>query len=58
MATPNYALFSMWYYRDVLDYIHYVNVHLYRFSLLLLDPGEIYFEDFSAYYYPEDVSSG
>ena len=23
-----------------------------RFSLLLLEPGEIYFEDFSAYYYP------
>ena len=29
---------------------------IYRFSLLLLDPGEIYFEDFSAYYYPPGLS--
>lgn len=27
-----------------------------RFSLLLLDPGEIYFEDFSVFYYPYDSS--
>ncbi|CAG5129217.1 unnamed protein product, partial [Candidula unifasciata] len=27
-----------------------------RFSLLLLDPGEIYFEDFSVYYYPAGLS--
>lgn len=26
--------------------------HSERFSLLLLEPGEIYFEDFSVYYYP------
>ncbi|KAK6184595.1 hypothetical protein SNE40_007040 [Patella caerulea] len=25
---------------------------IFRFSLLLLEPGEIYFEDFSVYYYP------
>ncbi|XP_048576936.1 protein FAN isoform X2 [Nematostella vectensis] len=29
--------------------------HYTRFSLLLLEPGEIYFEDFSAFYYPCDV---
>uniref|UniRef100_A0A2C9KF32 BEACH domain-containing protein n=1 Tax=Biomphalaria glabrata TaxID=6526 RepID=A0A2C9KF32_BIOGL len=27
-----------------------------RFSLLLLDPGEIYFEDFSVFYYPAGLS--
>ncbi|CAL1532355.1 unnamed protein product [Lymnaea stagnalis] len=27
-----------------------------RFSLLLLDPGEIYFEDFSVFYYPNGLS--
>ncbi|XP_013421222.1 protein FAN [Lingula anatina] len=27
-----------------------------RFSLLLLDPGEIYFEDFSVFYYPPSPS--
>ncbi|KAL3859053.1 hypothetical protein ACJMK2_009289 [Sinanodonta woodiana] len=27
-----------------------------RFNLLLLEPGEIYFEDFSVYYYPQDIS--
>ncbi|CAH3169012.1 unnamed protein product [Porites evermanni] len=26
-----------------------------RFSLLLLEPGEIYFEDFSVFYYPSDL---
>ena len=29
---------------------------LSRFSLLLLEPGEIYFEDFSAFMYPWGVS--
>ncbi|XP_030831134.1 protein FAN-like [Strongylocentrotus purpuratus] len=28
-----------------------------RFSLLLLDPGEIYFEDFSVYFYPTGLKS-
>jgi len=27
-----------------------------RFSLLLLEPGEIYFEDFSVFYYPSGSS--
>ena len=27
-----------------------------RFSLLLLEPGEIYFEDFSVFYYPSGLS--
>ncbi|XP_012940404.1 protein FAN [Aplysia californica] len=27
-----------------------------RFSLLLLEPGEIYYEDFSVYYYPSGLS--
>lgn len=27
-------------------------VSYFRFSLLLLEPGEIYFEDFSVFYYP------
>ena len=27
-----------------------------RFSLLVLAPGEIYFEDFSVFYYPVGVS--
>ncbi|XP_077865319.1 protein FAN-like [Saccoglossus kowalevskii] len=26
-----------------------------RFSLLLLEPGEIYFEDFSVFYYPQGL---
>lgn len=29
-----------------------------RFSLLLLEPGEIYFEDFSVYYYPDGRVDG
>lgn len=29
---------------------------LLRFNLLLLDPGEIYFEDYSVYYYPNGLS--
>ncbi|KAK3746418.1 hypothetical protein QZH41_012767, partial [Actinostola sp. cb2023] len=29
--------------------------HYTRFSLLLLEPGETYFEDFSVFYYPYDV---
>ncbi|KAH9489754.1 hypothetical protein Btru_036661 [Bulinus truncatus] len=28
-----------------------------RFSLLLLDPGEIYFEDFSVFYYPAGLTT-
>ena len=28
---------------------------LFRFSLLLLEPGEIYFEDFSVFYYPSGL---
>lgn len=27
-----------------------------RFSLLLLEPGEIYFKDYSVYLYPDNVS--
>ena len=27
-----------------------------RFSLLLLEPSEIYFEDFSVFYYPPGLS--
>ena len=27
-----------------------------RFSLLLLEPGEIYFEDFSVFHYPNQFS--
>lgn len=30
--------------------------HSCRFSLLLLEPGEIYFEDFSVFYYPAGLS--
>jgi len=29
---------------------------LFRFSLLLLEPGEIYFEDFSVFHYPSELS--
>lgn len=28
---------------------------VFRFSLLLLEPGEIYFEDFSVFHYPYDL---
>lgn len=27
----------------------------FRFSLLLLEPGEIYFEDFSVFHYPSEL---
>lgn len=29
----------------------------FRFNLLLLEPGEIYLEDFSVYYYPRGSQS-
>lgn len=33
----------------------FLQFFLFRFSLLLLEPGEIYFEDFSVFYYPSDL---
>jgi hypothetical protein len=34
----------------------YVNYCYFRFSLLLLEPSEIYFEDFSVFYYPAGLT--
>ena len=39
--------------KQVNETTKYLHVHIiFRFNLLLLEPGEIYFEDYSVYYYP------
>ena len=34
---------------------YFVLKFVFRFSLLLLEPSEIYFEDFSVFHYPYDL---
>lgn len=36
-------------------FVLFVLKFVFRFSLLLLEPGEIYFEDFSVFHYPYDL---
>ena len=55
MAYTVQVLPTQHYFTHIIIYLK-VFFFCLRFSLLLLEPSEIYFEDFSVFYYPAGLS--